>query len=153
MILPIKDKFISAISKQTGFIQDIGKRLRVESDLDTFNYKEDKSIWHQKRGDVARYYTVYFDDVFILGFEDTELPEATFLRFFRALHELARQGKVVLDKYKAKEEQMIAEELTKQAKKEKQKLIDDLPEDTKEHSMAKEVIKRVNRRVSTKRQQ
>jgi hypothetical protein len=152
MILPIRDKFIQAIERQLGFIQDVGKRLRVESDLDVFNPKEDKYIWAMKRGEVSRYFSVYFDDVFVVGFEDTELPEATFLRFFRALRDLSVKGEIILDKHKKDAEDIIKQELGKIERSEKKKRIDDLPESTKEQKMAKEVIKRVNRRISTKGQ-
>jgi len=151
MLLPIKDKFIRVVANQLGFIGNISKRVRVEADIETFNFKEDESVWNQKQGNSARVFTVYFDDTFVTGFNDGERPEITFTRFSKALRDLAKEGKVVLNDAEATTKKLIESEVAKMAVKDRKDKIEAIPATNKTQKMAKEVVKRANRRVSTKR--
>jgi len=95
--LKIKDKLITELSKSFDPKVNFDKRLRVSSDLQVFNFKEDKSVWKQKRGLLPEYFTVYFDDEYICGFDDTQTIEWVVLQFWKGFKHAYESGKIRLN--------------------------------------------------------
>lgn len=95
--LNVKDKLVSELSGSFDPKLNFNKRIRVMSDLITFNYKEDKSVWKQKRGLLPEYFTVYFDDEYVCGFSDAHSIEYAILEFWKGFREAYKSGKIRLN--------------------------------------------------------
>lgn len=67
------------------------------SDLLMFNPKEDKSVWKQKRGDLPEYFTVYFDDEYICGFDANKPVERAVLEFWKGFKQAYQEKKIRLN--------------------------------------------------------
>lgn len=65
------------------------KRLRIWAETDKYHWKEDKSVWDQKKGNTAPQFESHFDGEFI-SFIDSNLSQAenlvTFLENIRKLY-------------------------------------------------------------------
>lgn len=144
----------STIAVQNSVIDEIQKhfdhrlvkaseRIKVIPDTEYFNPNEDINSWKQKRGYIARHYSVYFDNEFVCGFdEDVDIIESVMLRFWRGLKPLLKDKKVYLNKY----QYQIEEELEKQRSKAAEEALISADTSTPEKKLAKEVVKRLIRR-------
>ena len=143
-MLSVEQIVIRILEKHCDNTIDIKTRIRVISDL--FKYKpDDVYIWSQKKGKVVKYYTVYFDDEFVCGFDEGDHPDAFLLEFWKGLKKLVKENKVILNKFRAEQrriDEAVAEKAKKQAKLDR---LNKLPDSTPEEKMAKEVVKRVSR--------
>lgn len=95
--LNVKDKLIQEIGNSFDPKVNFNKRIRVMSDLIAFNYKEDKSVWKQKKGLLPEYYTVYFDDEYVCGFSDAHSVKHAVLEFWKGFKEAYKSGKIRLN--------------------------------------------------------
>ena len=145
MLSTVEQIVIKILEKHCDNTIDIKRRIRVISDLYKYKWKEDIAIWGQKRGKVVKYYTVYFDDEFVCGFDEVDSQEVFLLAFWKGLKDLVKDNKVILNKYRAdqrREEERLAKEAKKQAELDR---INKLPDQTPTEKLAKEAVKRVSR--------
>lgn len=92
-------------------------RLRVWSDVDKFNWKEDEDIWKQHKGLAKREYEIYFDREFICSFfEDSDFQDV-YILFLTALKKLFKDGKIFNHEevYKVKDEEARQKKLAQEA--------------------------------------
>lgn len=121
---------------------DFENRLDVIPDTLMYN-REDPYVWGQDRGKLAEYFTVYFDGVFICGF-DTNTPQAKLDRdFWKGIRDAYKSQKIRFNKGLAEKLKKEQDDQIKQAKLEADKRLAALPESTPVQRMAKEVIRKV----------
>lgn len=149
LILPVSEEIKREIEKHFDKTVDVKNRIRVVSDLEKFVWKEDKSVWKQKRNQSAQQFSVYFDDEFVCGFDSETPKEAAMVLFWRGLKELYATDRIRLNKWKADELRKQQDEAFK--KQIKEDPLDKLPEDTKEQKMAKDIVRRVNNAQKNKK--
>lgn len=140
----IKDMLVNEIR---GTFKDPEKRLAVWAETEKFNWKEDESVWKQKRGLDKNSYEVYFDTEFVCFITEADEIQKVKVNFLTAMKNLYAQGKIFVHKemydvqqalkdaeYIKKntvempsahtpEEKMIADVLTKAAKKKGKKVV------------------------------
>jgi hypothetical protein len=129
----------------SGMFPNAEKRVRVWADVDKYRWKEEETIWNQKRGISSGNYEVYFDKEFVCFADDGRgLQEAwkTFIEKFRDLYKL---GKIFVheEMYKVKE----AEE---DARIEKTKIAEIPTASTPEEKIVAEVIIRAAKKKGKK---
>lgn len=122
---------------------ELRERVSVKLDTEQFNFKEDESVWMQKRGKAPFVCEVYFDDVWCCDLHegDTHLQMITkFLQGFLKGYEL---GQIRLNRFLA----LIDAEKEKKAEKDaleaEKKAIEALPTATPEEKIAKEIVKEI----------
>lgn len=135
----VKDEIQNHFSKD---LVNVSERVSVVADVDLFNYKEDKSVWDQKKQNIAGVYSIYFDGVFVCNFTTEWYLPMVMSTFWRGLRDLIKAEKVYLmvEQY---EEKIKAE---REAQKQQDQVIESLPGGTYEKEIAKEVIRRVSKR-------
>lgn len=132
MYLSVKDRLISELGKSFDPKINFDKRIRVLSDLLIFKPGEDKSVWKQKTGELPEYFTVYFDEEYICGFNANDSIGYATLEFWKGFRQAYIDGKIHLDpNYKEPE--------VKAPAKKKRKAT------TPEEKMAEEVVKRLTK--------
>lgn len=149
MYLPAKDRFLYELSKHFDNSYNLNKRVYITSDIEMFRWREDESVWRQKREKAPHYYTVYFDNEYICGFSESDPLEKAMLEWWKGFKKAYQDGLIDLDEVKSRELQQKRELELKQAKKEAEMKIEKLPEQTETQKIAKEVIKRVARKKPT----
>lgn len=113
----------------------IDKRLSVWDDTEHYNWKEDESIWRQKRELADGEGECYFDHQFVSAYLHRDGINAAYVRFLSGLQELYKQNKVFVNP-ELYEIKRVEEEI----KREKDVL--DIPEARNEgEAMVVEVIK------------
>lgn len=120
---------------------ELGERVTVKMDTDQFNFKEDESVWKQKRGKVPNICEVYFDDVWCCDAYETDTHEQLRLKYLKGFLKGYEIGKIRLNRFLAlieDEKEKIADE---QRKVEEKKAIENLPSSTPEEKAAKDIIK------------
>lgn len=151
MYLPAKDIFLRELEKHFTSSYNLKKRVQIHTDIEMFLWKEDESVWKQKRDKAPKYYTVYFDDEFICGFSEADVLEKVMLEWWKGFKKAYKDRLVDLDEDKSK---LLKEtrrlELQAQADASK-KVIDSLPDETPTQKLAKEVIRRVRTKAPSKR--
>lgn len=95
--LNVKDRLVQELGNSFDPKVNFNKRIRVMSDLIAFNYKEDKSVWKQKKGLLPEYYMVYFDDEYVCGFSDAHSVKHAVLEFWKGFKEAYKSGKIRLN--------------------------------------------------------
>lgn len=73
-------------------------RLKVVSELDKYRWKEDESVWAQKRGRAAYQYEVYFDAEFVCFFGSDEGIQRAYLKVLEGLLKLYKEKKIFWNK-------------------------------------------------------
>ena len=98
---------------------DFSKRIRIESDVE--KWKSDvKEIWEQEKGKKSRWYSIYFDNEFVLSFPMDRNPAIVEYEFLKNLTEMFDNEQIFFDK----NEYIIREEIRKLNEKEKLDKID-----------------------------
>lgn len=98
---------------------DFSKRIRIESDVE--KWKSDvKEIWEQEKGKTARWYSIYFDNEFVLSFPMDRNPAIVEYEFLKNLTEMFDNEQIFFDQ----NEYIIREEIRKLKEKEKLEKID-----------------------------
>lgn len=132
MYLRVKDRLISELGKSFDSKINFDKRIRVLSDLLLFKPGEDRSVWQQKTGDLPEYFTVYFDEEYICGFNANDSIEYATLEFWKGFKQAYKDGKIHLDpNYKEPEVKAPVQKKRKAT--------------TPEEKMAEEVVKRLTK--------
>lgn len=116
---------------------DFSKRCRIESDVE--KWRDDiKEIWDQNKGNRARWYSLYFDNEFLLSFPMDQKPGQVELLILKNLTRMIEDEDIFLDlnEYKIREEIKKIEQENKDAKYNKM-LESERPE-------VKQIIKELN---------
>lgn len=143
MYLPAKDRFLHELEKHFDRSYNLKKRVYIPADIEMFRWKEDESVWRQKREKAPHYYTVYFDNEFICGFSEADSIEKVMLDWWRGFKKAYEEKKIDLDEQKSIALREAREQQQKDLKKELDRKIEALPNQTETQKLAKEVIKRV----------
>ena len=140
----MKDLIVSNIG---GTFPKTSERLAVWAETDKYKWKEDESVWNQKRGRTAPQYEAYFDNQFICFFDSSKSKRFCLMTFLSALNELYKEGKIYVhpEIYAVKEaerqaladkdileipkarneaEEMIVNVIKKQSKRKKRKVVE-----------------------------
>lgn len=113
----------------------IALRLSVWDDTEHYNWKEDESVWRQKRELATGEGECYMDHQFISAYLQRDGVDSAYVRFLSGLQDLYKQGKIFANP-EIYEIKRVEEEL----KREKDVL--DIPEARNEgEAMVVEVIK------------
>lgn len=128
--LSVKDRLVNELGKSFDPKIKFGDRIKVLSDLSIFNPKEDIYVWGQKRGELPEYFTVYFDNEYVCGFDEKQPVERVVLDFWKGFKKGYEEGKFKLT---PKVEQPKEKKEVKKVKA-----------TTKEERMAMEIAKRLN---------
>lgn len=126
--LSVKDQLIREIGKSFDPKLSFDKRIRVMSDLLMFKAKEDISVWKQKRGELPEYFTVYFDNEYICGFDANQPLEKATLYFWKGFKEAYKKNKI----------RLTPKAEIKEVKKEKRKAT------TPVEKMATQIVEKLN---------
>ncbi len=83
---------------QKDFAFTLVNRLRIIAEVDKYRWKEDESVWAQKRERTPLQYEVYFDDEFVcfFGLEDSE--DQAYLKVLESITKLYREKKIYWNK-------------------------------------------------------
>lgn len=122
------------------------KRLRIYSETEKYNWREDESVWAQKRGKTPEEGDVYMDREWVSAYNVKDGENKAFTLFLEGLRDLYSKGKIFINEsaYIIKEEQdkikeqnekaleipearneiegMIVESVKKEAKKRRRKI-------------------------------
>ena len=142
--MTVEQQVKNEIAQHFDRMVDIENRLYVVSDLYKFRWKEDESVWGQKRGKADKYYEITFDGEHVCGFDESETMAQVMVKFWKGMKELYQEGKIRLNKFLADEEKKKREEEVKNQKKDRIKRIDNIKASTPEQKIAKEVVKRLD---------
>lgn len=132
MILSVKDALVRELSKSFEPKLRFEKRVRVVSDLLMFRPKDDISVWKQQKGLAPEYFTVYFDDEYICGFDSSQSIDYAILEFWKGFKKQYANGTIRLNP-------KPVEEATIVVPKKKPKAT------TPTEKMAVEVVERINK--------
>lgn len=116
---------------------ELRQRITVKLDTDQFNYKEDESVWLQKREKAPFVCEVYFDDCWCCDLHQTDSHHKLIEKFFKGFEKGYDSGKIRLNRFLA--EIQDAQE-TKDKKDAEKKALDSLPSSTPEEKIAKEIV-------------
>jgi hypothetical protein len=98
---------------------DFSKRCRIESDVE--KWRDDVvEIYNQNKGKTSRWYSIYFDNEFVLSFPMDKNPEIVEYEFLKNITEMFDNEQVFFDQ----NEYIIREEIRKLKEKEKLEKID-----------------------------
>lgn len=125
---------------------NMAKRLRIYSETDQFNWKEDESVWKQKKEMTPEEGSVYMDREFVSAYNVKDGENKAFVLFMEGIRDLYLKGKIFVHEtmYHIKEEEakmiennqkaleipearneiegMVVESIKKEAKKRKRKI-------------------------------
>jgi nicotinic acid phosphoribosyltransferase len=124
-------------------IPNFTQRLRITADVDKYKWKEDESIWLQKKDRSVHSFEVLFDGEFVCFFDLSQTEAQVLLQMLDGLRSLFKSEKVFIHEQmyevqKAKweadktieleggstpEEKIITEVIKKQAKKKGKKVV------------------------------
>lgn len=79
---------------QRDFAFPLKDRLRIISELDKYRWKEDESVWSQKRGLTKEQYEVYFDGEFVCFFGLDDSQDQAYLRVMENILRLYKDKKI-----------------------------------------------------------
>lgn len=130
---------------QKSFSFPIQDRVTVLADIEQYKYKEDESVWQQKKGINPHYFSVFWDLVHVCGFDERTPVEFFMVDFWKNFKRLYKEGKVSLNG-----QPIIKDDTLKESDKVDKKKIEALPESNKTQKMAKEVIKRLSNKNATR---
>lgn len=138
----MKDKFVSNL---TAIFPKAEKRIRIWAEVDKYTWKEEESVWNQKRGNTAPQYEVHFDGEFVCFIDSNKSDRYNLSEFLINIKSLYQNGKIFIhpEMYEIKQaekealekkedlivptpinesEALIVEVIKKQAKKRKRKV-------------------------------
>lgn len=140
----IKDAVIMNIKKDMADfgIDEIELRQRITVKLDTeqFNYKEDESVWLQKRDKAPFVCEVYFDECWCCDLHESDSHSKLISKFFTGFQKGYENGRIRLNRFLA--EIQDAQE-AKDKKDAEKKAIESLPASTPEEKISKEIVKEI----------
>jgi hypothetical protein len=119
------------------------ERITVKLDAEQFKWKEDESVWLQKKDKAPKVCEVYFDNVWCCDLYETDTHHRVLEKFFKGFEKGYALGKIRLNKFLA----TIEAEKEKQAEIDKKaaqkKAIESIPTTTPEEKVAKEIVKEI----------
>lgn len=140
----IKDAVIMNIKKDMADfgIDEIELRQRITVKLDTeqFNYKEDESVWLQKKDKAPFVCEVYFDECWCCDLHESDSHSKLISKFFTGFQKGYENGRIRLNRFLA--EIQDAQE-AKDKKDAEKKAIESLPASTPEEKISKEIVKEI----------
>ncbi len=83
---------------QGEFSFSLVNRLRIDAELDKYRWKEDESVWAQKREKAPLQYEVYFDTEFVCFFGLEDSQDQAYLRVMENLLKLYKEKKIFWNK-------------------------------------------------------
>lgn len=85
----------------------INERLRIYSDTDKYNYKEDESVWNQQQGRSPEEGEIYLDREFVCFYTTKDGINKALVRFLTEIGRLYLEGKIFVhpEMYAIKEEE------------------------------------------------
>lgn len=92
------------------------KRIRVVPEVEKFRWREDESVWEQKRDKTAKNYEVYMDGEFVCFVMETDGEQKAYLRTLEGIRDLYNQGKLFVNESMYKIKEAEAEEKARKAK-------------------------------------
>lgn len=122
---------------------ELRERVTVKLDTDQFNFKEDESVWKQKRGKAPFVCEVYFDDVWCCDIHEHDTHLHMMEKFFKGFLKGYELGKIRLNRFLAQLDAEKEAEAEKDAKQAEKKAIEALPSSTPEEKIAKEIVKEI----------
>ena len=124
---------------QREFSFSLVDRLRIVAELEKYKWKEDESVWAQKKDKSAHQYEVYFDGEFVCFFGLEKSIDHAYLAVMEGLLKLYKEKKIYWNKD-------LYELLTPKIKESK------LPSaTTPEEKIVQEAFKRANKKLKGKR--
>jgi len=99
-----------------GTFKNLTKRIRIWSEVDKYNWKEDESVWRQKREKDAKDYEIYFDGEFVTFVSDKDGVQHGYLKVLEGLRDLYKEGKIFVNEEMYKVREAEEEEKRKKAK-------------------------------------
>ncbi len=147
MNIGAKKRVVGAIKKDMGDFGineiELEKRITIKLDVEQFDFKEDESVWRQKRGYLPNVCEVYFDDVWCCDLKETDYDQAIVNRFFQGFQKGYDSGKIRLNKFLAEIEDEKKAQEAKDAKRDEIEAIESLPASTPEERISKEIVKEI----------
>lgn len=90
----VSDKILKEMN---GIFPNASTRLRIWSDVDKFNWKEDEDIWKQKTGRVSKEYEIYFDREYLCMFSEDDSVDQAYLIFLNSLKRAYKEEKIYVN--------------------------------------------------------
>jgi len=131
----------SILSNISVIFPNADKRLAIWAETEKYRWKEDESVWNQKRGNTAPQYEAHFDGEFICFIDSSLGVSSNLVEFLTNLKKLFSERKIFIH------EEMYAVEAAKKAEANKQEDLV-IPKSTSE---ADEVIVKVIKKHAKKR--
>lgn len=124
---------------QKDFEFSLKDRLSIWAEVDKYHWKEDESVWKQKRGKASLEYEVHFDGEFICFFSLSDSEDEAYIKILEGIRDKYKDGKihwnkelyefdkpkedvVELSKPTTPEEKILTEVVKKQAKRTNKKV-------------------------------
>lgn len=123
------------------FSIDLKDRLVIWAEIDKYRWKEDESVWRQKRDKDAKAYEITFDGEFVCFFDTNDTPEEVRLRALEGIRDLFNNQKIFFNK------EMYA---VREAKIEEQNRVEMEKPTTPEDKILTEVVKKHAKRRGKK---
>lgn len=73
---------------------NVEKRLSVWAETDKYNWKEDESVWNQKKGKTAPQFEAYFDGQFICFMDESNGRSYNLIEFLNGIKKLYLEKKI-----------------------------------------------------------
>lgn len=103
----IKEHLVNQLS---GTFPDADKRVAVWAETDKYHWKEDQSVWNQKKGNTAPQYEAYMDGEFVCFIDTSKGTQYNVIEFLENIKKLYSSGKIFVHKemYEIKAAEMKA---------------------------------------------
>lgn len=131
----------SILSNISLMFPNADKRLSIWAETDKYKWKEDESVWNQKRGNTAPQYEAHFDGEFICFIDSSLGLSYNLVEFLTNLKKLFSERKIFIH-----EEMYAVEAAKREGANKKEDLI--IPKSTSE---ADEIIVKVIKKHAKKR--
>ena len=101
----MKDKFISNLSQ---LFPNCSKRISIWAETDKYHWKEEESVWNQKKGNTAPQYEIHFDREFVCFLDSNNSESYNTSEFLLNIKKLYMQGKIFIheEMYAVKEAEL-----------------------------------------------
>lgn len=151
LVIPVKERIYRELDKHFDKDVDIRSRVSIFADVEKFRWKDDESVWAQKREKAPQVFSIYFDYEFVCYFDTSHDIKLFMLSFWKGLKELYKSNRIRLNKREAQEDRLKREVEQIKKEKEEKKRIDNLDESTPTTKMAKELTKKLNSNAKRKK--
>lgn len=96
---------------QEAFSMPLKDRLAIWAEVDKYRWKEDESVWRQKKGLSPTSYEVSFDGEFVCFFDTSETLDKAYVNVLEGIRKLYSEGKIFFNKelYAVREAELTAQ--------------------------------------------